>query len=73
MPIFEYKCSECGQVSEFLELGKPKGAHACKGCGSPKTEKVFSTFAAQSNAAKPAGCAKAGSCSSGGCPFAQGG
>ena len=32
MPIYEYRCEECGQVSEFLIVGKQEPLH-CKGCG----------------------------------------
>jgi putative FmdB family regulatory protein len=43
MPIYEYKCIKCGEVSEFL---KGVGAHTdellCNNCGSDKLEKLIS-------------------------------
>ena len=74
MPIFEYQCRQCGHVTSFLEKAGAKGPHKCEQCGSAKTDKAFSTFAAKMGPTKnePAGCANAGSCSSGSCPFSQG-
>jgi putative FmdB family regulatory protein len=45
MPIFEYRCEECGTTFERLTL-RPQGAvHiACPQCGSTSTAKIFSTF-----------------------------
>lgn len=51
MPIFEYQCKKCDHVTSFLEKAGSKKAHACEKCGSRDTEKVFSTFAAQSGGA----------------------
>lgn len=45
MPIFEYKCSECGEVTEVLERAGSQGQPRCPKCGSRKTEKLFSAFA----------------------------
>ncbi len=43
MPIYEYKCNNCGKVSEFLEgVGKEKLEKVCKHCGSKKLSKIFS-------------------------------
>jgi len=43
MPIYEYRCSDCGGISEKLvgvvqETSEP----ACDHCGSPELTKVFS-------------------------------
>ena len=72
MPIFEYRCGKCGHLTAFLEKAGTKGRHACEECGSTQTEKVLSTFAAQSggSAAEPA-CPNRGTCSSGTCPLAR--
>lgn len=71
MPIFEYECSQCGHVTSFLEKVGAKGPHKCEQCGSNKTKKAFSTFAAQvaPSAAPVPSCANAGSCQSGSCPL----
>jgi len=46
MPVYEYKCNHCGEVSEvFLKTLSPKDVH-CDHCGSEKVEKMFSIPAA---------------------------
>jgi putative FmdB family regulatory protein len=45
MPIYEYRCKDCGHVTAFLERPGAKKRHACEKCGSPRTAKRFSTFA----------------------------
>ena len=45
MPIFEYKCSDCGKVTELLEIGSNSKARLCSHCGSKKLVKQFSIFA----------------------------
>ncbi len=41
MPIYEYRCVNCGEVSEFLILGKQKQLN-CKQCGSEELIKLVS-------------------------------
>jgi len=74
VPIFEYKCRQCGHVTSFLEKSGANGSHKCEKCGSGKTVKAFSTFAAQASSTReaPATCANAGSCASGSCPLSRG-
>jgi putative FmdB family regulatory protein len=50
MPIFEYTCRKCGKVFEKLILRKKVGEIGCPGCGSKKTELMFSAFATASAA-----------------------
>ena len=43
MPIYEYRCKDCGKVSEFLEgVGEGKVEKVCKHCKSEKLSKIFS-------------------------------
>ena len=43
MPIYEYKCNDCGKVSEFLEgVGEGKIEKACNYCKGKKLSKIFS-------------------------------
>ena len=60
MPIFEYKCSSCGVVEEFLESASSKNKHDCSKCGK-SMQKMFSTFAPRI-AAEKSGCAKNSCC-----------
>lgn len=43
MPIHDFKCKECGKVSEFLLPGSPGDRIlACTNCGSQNLEKLVS-------------------------------
>jgi putative FmdB family regulatory protein len=42
MPIYEYKCDDCGKDFEELVFGP--GAVKCPACGSGKTAKKMSAF-----------------------------
>ena len=73
MPLFEFVCLSCGEVSELLVTGTRKPA--CPQCGSRKLDKQLSTFSARVAAPSgslPAPCAT-GSCPSRGCGCAGGG
>ncbi len=66
MPIFEYKCVQCGKISEFLESRNSKGARSCEHCGSKKLEKQLSTFAA---GIKEGNSKRCHGCSDNACPY----
>lgn len=64
MPIFEYRCRDCGQDFEAI-LNSAGSQAVCKSCGSKKVEQLLSVFAVaggSSTAAKaaaepgPCGC-----------------
>ncbi|MFW5860751.1 MAG: FmdB family zinc ribbon protein [Spirochaetota bacterium] len=62
MPVYEFKCSQCGHIfSELRKMGDFSSGK-CPVCGSEVTEKVFSLFAS-------AGSDKGGNCA----PSAGGG
>jgi putative FmdB family regulatory protein len=43
MPIYEYRCHQCGATTEFLVgMGSKNQSLSCKQCGSPKLEKMIS-------------------------------
>jgi putative FmdB family regulatory protein len=63
MPIFEYKCADCGKVSEFLEKADSKADRSCSACGGKNLTKQFSTFAAVVK--QPAANSKCHTCPSG--------
>jgi len=46
MPIYEYRCLDCGRKSVFVTLSiKSAFAPKCKKCGSENLEKIFSRVA----------------------------
>ena len=61
MPIYEYRCEKCGQVNEFLVIGK-QVQPACKQCGSEDLTKLMSAHNKSGNSSRkftepgPAGC-----------------
>jgi putative FmdB family regulatory protein len=70
MPIFEYRCEKCGQVSEFIVLGKQETL-TCKGCGSEDLVKLMSAHNVSMGDSAPSfspppdmcgGCGSPGSC-----------
>ena len=46
MPIYEYRCQQCGEVSSFFvrSINSPFTAN-CQSCGSEEMERRMSTFA----------------------------
>ena len=43
MPIYEYRCKDCGAISEFLiGVNQDRAEIRCEQCASTKVEKVFS-------------------------------
>lgn len=52
MPIYEYRCQQCGALSSFLvrSISTPFAA-ACKTCGSDQMDRRMSTFAMGKTAA----------------------
>ena len=47
MPLYEYRCRECGHRFEILQrLGQGAEGLECPHCGAPGVEKLFSTFSA---------------------------
>jgi len=43
MPLFEYRCRQCGEKSEILAKADSKEKPACQKCGSTDVEKLFSS------------------------------
>ncbi len=43
MPIYEYRCENCGKLSEFLfGVAREEVKLVCGHCGSGKLQKIFS-------------------------------
>ncbi|MGB9867197.1 MAG: FmdB family zinc ribbon protein [Bacillota bacterium] len=68
MPIFEYKCNECGKIFESLERqGELPGRKDCPHCGSSKLTRLLSRFSARSSGGTKIGGSSCSSCSGGSC------
>jgi putative FmdB family regulatory protein len=66
LPLYEYVCSECGAVVEFLGSYEDQGDKECPECGG-KMERVFSVFRAENSGDSSA----SGSCPTGTCPLSS--
>ena len=49
MPIYEYRCDECGQRSSALLSSYSSPDPACPHCGKPRLRRLVSTFATTSS------------------------
>jgi len=58
MPLYEYKCSGCGNQFEVLIL-KASQPVACPSCASDSVERVLSMFAVSSESSRQASTASA--------------
>lgn len=68
MPIFEYKCGDCGKVSSVLvKSGSGKGVK-CPQCGSKSMAKQISSFSAVVKESSSGGSSCQSCCESGCCP-----
>jgi putative FmdB family regulatory protein len=72
MPIFEYKCSDCGKITEVLVKGSRSPKPACEHCGSKNTKKQFSTFSAQVKQTQSPLKENCQSCRNQSCPYSGG-
>jgi putative FmdB family regulatory protein len=67
MPIFEYRCQDCGSTFEKLVRRPADSAElACPQCGQTHLKQEFSTFAAHANGASKE-AAPMGGCAAGMC------
>ena len=53
MPLFDFRCRECGYEFETLVTGAK--APECRRCGSAELEKLASTFATRSSGQRATG------------------
>src|ERR1035438_2321903 len=71
MPLFEFKCRECGTTFEKIVPSSTTKV-ACKKCASPKVEKLLSVFAVRSTSRsaasfEPGPCGSCGAAQRGMC------
>lgn len=66
MPIYEYRCTECGQTFARLQrMGAGADEVRCPGCGSGAVERLLSAFSSgatstASGAGPSSGCGTGG-------------
>lgn len=54
MPIYEYKCQECGKISEIFLRSFDSQNVQCSVCGSHKLERLLSTsYALRTDSSMP--------------------
>jgi len=76
MPIFEYRCQQCGHQFDFLDRGRGDGAVRCPRCQAKELTRLPSGFAVgRTSRSTEAGCdhcPAAGQqiCPGGSCPMA---
>ena len=59
MPLFEFKCGECGTEFEELLFRRDEADEvSCPSCGSDTVEKLLSSFAAPGKSEGPAATGK---------------
>lgn len=67
MPLYEYRCNDCGKEFEKMVRFSETGQNpACPSCEGQDTRKMISSFASLGNSPAGAGVAASSSCSSGG-------
>ena len=63
MPLYEYKCLDCGEVFEALQSNyKQNPDLACKNCGSSHLKKLVSSFSAGLNSSSESESCPTGTC-----------
>jgi putative FmdB family regulatory protein len=60
MPLFEYRCGDCGDKFEKLVWSTSQSEIVCPKCGSKETERQLSTFAAKSGGGSAAAPSSSG-------------
>jgi putative FmdB family regulatory protein len=63
MPIYEYKCGACGNISEFIVFGAAEELR-CKSCGSDSLKKIISAHNTMGSSSAPMGAMPGGCCGS---------
>jgi putative FmdB family regulatory protein len=64
MPIFEYRCRECGESFEAI-VKSSSARMVCKSCGSKRVEQLLSVFAVAGGSSTATAAAEPGPCACG--------
>jgi len=64
MPIYEYRCEDCGTQFEELTLSRNDAKVSCQKCSGQRVTRLLSTFAVGAESAPaPAEASPCGACS----------
>jgi putative FmdB family regulatory protein len=67
MPIYEYKCQDCGQVSEYRIAAQTESKSlTCKSCGGQNLDRLISVPSISTGRSSPSGetcCGRTERCS----------
>ncbi len=63
MPLFEYRCQECGEQFETVVFDRHRTV-TCKKCHSARVQKLVSVFAVADHPRKEAAALESGPCTS---------
>jgi putative FmdB family regulatory protein len=71
MPMYEYRCGDCGYAVERYAAGRTgsEKAEKCPKCGKTSLKKVFSTFASNCCGSSGGGLPASGGCGGGSSHF----
>ena len=68
MPLYEYRCDQCGRRFEVLQkIGAASDGVTCPGCGGSQVAKQLSTFASSVSASGSGGSLPCGKPAGAGC------
>lgn len=68
MPVFEYRCQDCGQRYDILHIGSERREDVvCPSCQSTHHKKLLSVFNASTDAPANSPSAPAPACGNGAC------
>ncbi len=68
MPIFEYKCDDCGtKFEKLVRRSAEADAIHCPSCGADRLTIEYSTFAAHANGSPKSSAQPSGGCGGGMC------
>jgi len=72
MPIYEYRCEQCGHQLEAIQKMSDEPLKECPECHAPQLKKLMSGGGSFQFKEKSRGGCGEGMCGSGGCPAMRG-